>query len=125
MWEKEGQQFVKGDDPRNPGIRKEFSAAPIMEDNQLVGYVYVILASEEHDVAAQNVVGDYIMRLGGKTMIITLFTTLGVGLLIFWLITRYLNKIIATVKRFKEGHLGRKNSSGIKWRTKDLSHYFQ
>ena len=101
----EGQKFVKGDDPRNPGIQKEFSAAPIMEDDQLVGYVYVILASEERDIAAQDVVGDYIMRLGGKTMIITLFTTLGVGLLVFWFITRYLNKIIGTVKRFKEGHL--------------------
>ena len=103
--EKKGQEFVKGDDPRNPGVQKEFSAAPIMEDNRLVGYVYVILASEEHDIAAQDVVGNYIMRLGGKTMIITLLTTLGVGLLVFWLITRNLNKIIATVKRFKEGHL--------------------
>ena len=101
----EGQKFVKGDDPRNPGIQKEFSAAPIMEDDQLVGYVYVILASEERDIAAQDVVGDYIMRLGGKTMIITLFTTLGVGLLVFWFFTGYLNKIISTVKRFKEGHL--------------------
>ena len=103
--ESEGQTFIKGDDPRNPGVQKEFSAAPIMESGELVGYVYVILASEEHDMAAQDLIGNYIMRLGGKTMIVTLVTTLAAGLLIFWFITRYLNVIIAAVRRFKEGNL--------------------
>ena len=103
--ETEGQQFIKGDDPRNPGIQKEFSAAPILEEEKLIGYVYVVLASEEYDMAAKELIGDYIMRLGGKTMLVTLVTTLLTGLLIFWFITRYLNQIIAVVKRFKEGHL--------------------
>jgi signal transduction histidine kinase len=103
--ETEGQQFIKGDDPRNPGIQKEFSAAPILEQEKLIGYVYVVLASEEYDMAAKELIGDYIMRLGGKTMLVTLVTTLLTGLLIFWFITRYLNQIIAVVKRFKEGHL--------------------
>ncbi len=103
--ETKGQQFIKGDDPRNPGLQKEFSAAPITEEEQLIGYVYVVLASEEYDMAAQDLIGNYIMRLGGKTMLITLVTTLIVGLMIFWFITRYLNQIIKSVKRFKEGHL--------------------
>ena len=103
--ETKGQQFIKGDDPRNPGAQKEFSAAPIYEDDKLIGFVYVVLASEEYDIAAQDLVGNYIMRLGGKTMIITLATTLLVGLMAFWFITRYLNQIIKTVKLFKEGHL--------------------
>ena len=103
--ETEGKDFIKGDDPRNPGIQKEFSAAPILEEDDLIGYVYVVLASEEYDMAAQELIGDYIMRLGGKTMLVTLVTTLLTGLLIFWFITRYLNQIISVVKRFKEGHL--------------------
>ncbi|GJM30179.1 MAG: two-component sensor histidine kinase [Cyclobacteriaceae bacterium] len=101
----EGQRFIKGDDPRNPELQKEFSAAPIYEADQLIGYVYVVLASEEYDMAAQDLIGNYIMRLGGKTMVITLITTLLAGLLIFWFITRYLNQIISVVKRFKDGHL--------------------
>jgi signal transduction histidine kinase len=100
-----GQQFIKGDDPRNPDLRKEFSAAPIYEASQLIGYVYVVLASEEYDMAARDLVGNYIMRLGGKTMLITLTSVLLAGLLIFWFITRYLNQIISVVKRFKDGHL--------------------
>ncbi len=101
----DGQEFIKGDDPRNPGIQKEFSAAPLLEEDQLIGYVYVVLASEEYDVAAQDLIGDYIMRLGGKTMLITLLTTLLLGLVIFWFITRYLKQIIEVVKRFRDGNL--------------------
>ncbi len=103
--ETKGQKFITGDDPRNPGIRKEFSAAPIWENDQLAGYVYVVLASEEYDMAAQDLIDDYIMRLGGKTMLLTLVTTFLLGLTIFWFITRYLNQIIEVVKRFKEGKL--------------------
>jgi len=103
--ETNGQEFIVGDDPRDPGLQKEFSAAPIYEEEQLIGYVYVILASEEYDMAAQDLIGNYVMRLGGKTMLITLVTTLMVGLLIFWFITRYLNQIIAVVQRFKDGQL--------------------
>ncbi|MEL7004298.1 MAG: hypothetical protein AAFN93_16395, partial [Bacteroidota bacterium] len=42
-----GEAYIVGDDPRNPGIQKVFSAAPIMENNTTVGYVYIVLASEE------------------------------------------------------------------------------
>ena len=101
----EGQQFIKGDDPRNPGLQKEFSAAPIMENDELIGYVYVVLASEEYEMAAEELFGDYIMRLGGNTMLLTLVITFLLGLTIFWFITRYLNQIIEVVKKFKEGHL--------------------
>ncbi len=101
----EGQEFITGDDPRNPGVKKEFSAAPVMESGLLAGYVYVVLASEEYDMAAQELIGNYVMRLGGKTMLITLVATLLAGMLIFWFITRYLNQITAAVRRFKDGHL--------------------
>ncbi len=100
-----GKAFIMGDDPRNPGKLKEFSAAPIKEDGLLIGYVYIVLASEEYELAAQELFGDYIMKLGGKTMLIAIATALGVGLLIFWFITRYLNQIIEVVKQFKDGGL--------------------
>jgi len=103
--ETKGQEFVLGDDPRNPGVTKEFSVAPILEDNDQNGYVYVILASEEYDNAAQTLIGNYLMRLGGKTMILTLVAALVIGLLVIWLITRNLQKIIDTVRSFQSGNL--------------------
>ena len=47
---------ILGDDPRDPTREKVFSVAPI-GTAELQGYIYVILASEEYDSAAQMVLG--------------------------------------------------------------------
>jgi len=101
----EGSQYVVGDDPRNPGRKKVFSAASITNDEQIVGYVYVVLASEEYESAAAQIWDSYILKLGGKTMLIALGAALIVGLLFIWLITKNLSKTIRTVKRFQEGDI--------------------
>lgn len=64
--------IIEGDDPRNPGVKKVFSAAEIKENGRVVGYVYVILASEELDSVSALLQGNYILRLGSATMLITL-----------------------------------------------------
>ena len=43
----ENKPFIIGDDPRHPETCKVFSAAPILEDGNLQGYLYIILQSEE------------------------------------------------------------------------------
>ena len=40
---------IKGDDPRNPGVKKIFSAAPVMNGEVLQGYLYVIIGGEIYD----------------------------------------------------------------------------
>lgn len=98
-----GEAFVQGDDPRNPGVTKVFSAAPVYENEQLAGYIYVILASEEYESVTQTLLGSYILKLGTTAMIITLVATLIIGLLAIWFLTKNLRKIIQTVKRFQKG----------------------
>jgi hypothetical protein len=44
--------IILGDDPRNPGESKIFSAARIFEDEKLAGYIYIVLASQEYVSAA-------------------------------------------------------------------------
>jgi len=46
--DEENRPFLKGDDPRHPSTSNIFSAAPILKNGILQGYVYIILASEEH-----------------------------------------------------------------------------
>lgn len=100
-----GQQYVVGDDPRNPGKKKVFSAGSIVEDGQTIAYIYVILASEEYESASESVLNSYIFKLGGRAMLIALLSALALGILAIWLITRNLNRIIATVKRFQNGEM--------------------
>lgn len=101
----EGKNYVIGDDPRNPGIQKVFSAARIEENSEILGYVYVVLASEEYDSVSEHMLNSYVVKLGGRAMIITLLSALLIGMLAVWLITKNLNRIIATVKQFQRGEM--------------------
>lgn len=113
--ETEGQEYVVGDDPRNPGKQKVFSAAPIIENGKTIAYIYVVLASEEYESASEFVASSYILKLGGRAMLITLIAALILGTLAIWLIMKNLNRVIATVKSFQQGEMSARimvNESG-------------
>ena len=97
--------FIKGDDPRHPDKLNVFSAAPIMEGDQLTGYVYIILASEEQAAVTSTLFGSYMLKLGSNMFFVALAGALIIGLLAIWLLTKNLRSIIETVRRFKEGDL--------------------
>ena len=95
--------FIFGDDPRNKEKEKVFSAAPILEEDELVGYVYIILASEEQEQVTSSLYGSRMLNLGKNLFFLTLLGALVIGLLAIWYLTRNLRTIIETVQRFKEG----------------------
>jgi len=104
--QQKGEQYITGDDPRNPGLHKVFSAAPIIsEGDALQGYVYVVLASEEYQSVSDYMYSSYVLRLGGRSFFIALGVSLLLGLFVIWLITKNLNKIITTVNAFRKGEM--------------------
>ena len=98
-----GDRVIKGDDPRNPGSPKIFSAAEIIEDGELKGYMYIILASGQFTSTMAALENSFILKLGVRSLLFALLFTSVLGLLSIWVITRNLNKIIHAVKSFKEG----------------------
>lgn len=99
------QGIIEGDDPRNPGEQKIFSAAPIFENEVKIGYVYIVLASQTYVSATRQVLGSYILSLTFKTVLGILLTSLALGMLAFWFFTKRLNKVVATMQDFKAGQL--------------------
>lgn len=97
------ETFIRGVDPRNPGVQKIFSAAEVTDNGKHAGYIYVILASEEYESVTGMLAGSYRVGLAGKLMLITLAASLLTALIALWWLTRNLNKIINTVKRFQKG----------------------
>jgi signal transduction histidine kinase len=97
--------IIQGDDPRNPGECKIFSAAPIIKDGAENGYIYIILASQEYASVVDMMFGSYIMRLGTNTVVITLIFAALIGLLAIYLITRQLRTIITSIQEFNQGNL--------------------
>ncbi|MDX1907116.1 MAG: HAMP domain-containing sensor histidine kinase [Bacteroidia bacterium] len=97
------QQFIQGDDPRNPGRSKVFSAAPILEQGQLMGYIYIVLNSELQTAVTDSLLGSYVLQMGSWWFFIILAGALGLGLIALWYLTRNLRSMIAAVERFRDG----------------------
>ena len=97
--------FVMGADPKNEHGEKTFSAAEVYEGDVHRGYIYVILGGEDYENAAQFVFGSYILRLGLRSMTITIIAAALFSLIALGLITKNMRKIVSVVRRFKEGDL--------------------
>lgn len=97
-------RIIKGDDPRSPGSPKIFSAAEIIEDGQLKGYMYIILASNQYTSTMAALENSFILKIGARSILISVLLTSILGLLAIWIITRNLNKIISAFRSFKEGN---------------------
>ena len=101
--ERDNPNCILGDDPRHPGQIKAFSAAPLIEADKLVGYVYIILASEEQAAVTSMLAGSYFFKIGTGLFFASLIGALIIGLLAIWFLTQNLRRLIETVRRFKEG----------------------
>ena len=97
--------FVMGVDPKNEHGEKTFSAAEVYEGDVHRGYIYVILGGEDYENAAQFVFGSYILRLGLRSMTITIIAAALLSLVALGLITRNMRKIVSVIRRFNEGDL--------------------
>ena len=101
---KEG--LLIGDDPRNPGEQRIFSAAAVNDDNdELQGYVYIILAGQEYAGVTDMLFNSYFLQLSGRTILVALLLTLVAGLIAIFLITKNLNRIVSGFRRFQSGDL--------------------
>lgn len=100
-----GRSLIYGDDPRNPGKSKIFSATEVYEDGKHLGYVYMVLVSEESENIATALQESYLLKIGVQSFILTLGAALITGILVLWLLMRSLRDIIQTVKKFSEGDL--------------------
>ncbi len=99
-----GPGFVMGDDPKMVKGEKTFSAAEIKDGQRVIGYLYVILGSEEFDNNFKMLAGSYILTIGTRAMTITLIAAALIGLISLLFITRNLRTIISTVRDFQKGN---------------------
>ena len=99
-----GEKYIVGDDPRNPGEKKIFSTAAF-DIGGRSGFIYIILAGEEFQAISKNLMEQYFINLGlGATSITMLFALL-IGLGSIWFLTKNLRLMTQTVQQFREGDL--------------------
>jgi len=98
-----GASYTLGDNPRNPGQETIFSAAEVRDEGNLLGYVYMVLVSEEHDNIMASLWQSHILRIGTWSFGLVLLAALIISLLVIWWFTRSLRRIQTMVKKFESG----------------------
>ncbi len=93
---------LHGDDPRSVENQKVFSAWPVTSDHGTEGYLYVVLGGKTYETLANNIGDSYAARTSFIAIMgIALFTAV-IGLLVFGLLTRRLNRLNREMQRVTE-----------------------
>jgi len=99
---------ILGDDPRDPGRRKIFSVAPVLEgggssgsSGRHLGYLYVVLAGEQVESMTAMVEGSNIVRLGLWIVGGSLLVALVSGGFLFRRLTRRLRSLAREMGEFQ------------------------
>ncbi|MGH8672339.1 MAG: ATP-binding protein [Burkholderiales bacterium] len=94
---------ILGDDPRDPGGEKIFSAAPITHRGRTAGYLYVVLGGQNYDSIASVLQDRYVMRLGLSAAFGGVLLTLLFGIAIVMYLTRRMGHLNAAMQAFQDG----------------------
>jgi len=103
--DKNGQDYILGSDPRTPGREVVFTATDVVVEGELMGYVYMVLASEQYENIVNVLRNSYILKTGSQLFVFSLLLAFSLGLFALWLITSNLRRIIQTVRKFEEGDM--------------------
>jgi signal transduction histidine kinase len=119
-----GNRYIEGDDPRNPGKEVVFSAAEVVENGKLQGYIYLVLASEEFELIASDLFGSYILKIGIFSFAVALLAAFLLGLLLIYFLTRSLQRVHQGVLAFQSGDLNARVEVKGHGETAQLGHAF-
>ena len=97
--------YVLGDNPRNPGVRSIFSAAPIIYRGEISGYLYIILASHEAKSLADELSSNHILRttlsaIGALALLFSLS-----AMFTFKRITQPLQELTNEIRKYRKKEL--------------------
>ena len=120
---KNGETYILGDDPRNPGEKKIFSAAAF-EKNNFKGYIYIVLAGENYQAVNKSLFSGYATKLGLTATVLTMIFASLIALFSIWFLTRNLRTIVHQVNRFREGDIKSRIPNPEKSDLSTLAHTF-
>ncbi|MGY0625993.1 MAG: sensor histidine kinase [Paraglaciecola chathamensis] len=106
----DGKSFpIEGDDPRQLGRHKIFSAAPVYNDNKLQGYLYVIIGGERYDSILANLQNSQSMREIALFMVAGLTLLLIALLVMFKYFTTPLRRLSDDMEKVREADFHREH----------------
>lgn len=99
----EARMPLTGDDPRSGSSRKVFSAAEVVHDGVLEGYLYVVLGGQTYEALASDIGGSYAAKMSAVAILVIVVTAAVLGFLVFGLLTRRLKRLSHEMRRVSRG----------------------
>ena len=90
---------ILGTDPMGD-VRKAFSVSPIMNGEQLAGYLYVVLGGQQFDAVKEDFLGSFIVRMASGTLAVVFVLGGLIGFLLVRRTTRPLEVLQAEVQDY-------------------------
>jgi signal transduction histidine kinase len=115
---------IFGDDPRHPGKKKHFTAAPIDLGNNARGYLYIVLRSTVYDLAENKLGKKYLSLTLIQGLVLAVVFVGFIGLVLFALITKPLRAVVSRVREFERGEFDRRIEFASKDEIGELSGAF-
>ena len=93
---------VLGNDPRDLVGDKVFSAAAIYDQNNLQGYLYIILGGQAYDSVIELLHSSYMLRIWISAVVVSFLIALIAGFMMFRHITSRVHLLAAGMEKFKQ-----------------------
>ena len=90
---------IRGDDPRSGSTRKVFSAFEVRHEEQLEGYLYVVLGGQKYEALSRDIGSSYVGKISLYVAIAVVLAAAIVGVLVFSLLTRRLKRLNEEMRR--------------------------
>jgi signal transduction histidine kinase len=91
---------IFGTDPRNPGARQVFSAAPIFAGNEIIGYAYVVVGGELYQDVISRLRFSRILQTAAVGAGAVIFVGALCGFAGFWFFTRRITGLASDMETF-------------------------
>lgn len=95
---------LRGDNPLHPGRRDIFSAAPVLGEGRVLGYVYVLPLNDMYRDMVAEAWSGYVLRSAGWLGLLATVLALVGGLAAFRSITRRLRRSVREIEAFAVAH---------------------
>lgn len=102
---KGGTDYIKGPDPRDPGNPKIFSAAEVLLHGKKIGYIYVILGSNEYRSVSEMFLQSHVGVLVLKAFAVILILSVIISILYVNRLQKRFNKVIQVLRQYQQGNL--------------------
>ncbi len=120
----EGEEYLKSQDPRDPSNDKIFSAAEVISNSKKLGFIYVILGSNEYKNVSEMLFKSHIGSLAIKAFTFIIILSIIFSMLYITRIQRNFNSMIIVLEKFENGDFEARFKTKEKHELAPITHAF-